>query len=226
MVLRIGHRGAMGYEPENTLRSFKKALALNVDMVELDVHVCKTGEVVVIHDRSVDRTTNGSGLVVEKTLDELKKLDAGMGERIPTLQEVLDILNGKVDVNIELKGIGTAESVARIIEENVTTKRWNYDQFLVSSFNQYELEEFRGLSKQTRVGILVSNTGVGLWGLAKKVKAYSIHINISFISREMVNEAHRRGYLVFVYTVNDIREINKMKLIGVDGIFSNYPDRV
>src|SRR6056297_2287931 len=106
MVLKIGHRGAMGYEPENTLRSFKKAIELNVDMVELDVYVCSSGELVVIHDDKVDKTTNGKGYVSEKSFDELRKLDAGMGEKIPTLQEVLDLIDKRAKVNIELKGKG------------------------------------------------------------------------------------------------------------------------
>ena len=116
-MIRIGHRGAMGYEPENTLRSFKKALALKVDMIEFDVYVCKTGEVVVIHDDKVDRTTNGKGYVVQKTLQELTSLDAGKGEKIPLLEEALDCINKKVQVNIELKGEGTAEPVYKIIQK-------------------------------------------------------------------------------------------------------------
>lgn len=96
MVLRIGHRGAAGYEPENTLRSFKTALRLGAEMTELDVHICGTGELVVIHDESVDRTTDGSGFVRDMTLDELKSLDAGKGEKIPTLNEVFSTLRGQI----------------------------------------------------------------------------------------------------------------------------------
>ena len=108
-LLKISHRGACGYEPENTLASFKKAIEINADMIELDVHVCKTGEVVVIHDEKVNRTTNGKGYVSQKNLESLKKLDAGKGKKIPTLIEVLDLVNKRVKVNIELKGKKTAE---------------------------------------------------------------------------------------------------------------------
>jgi len=104
MFLKIGHRGAMGYEPENTLRSFKKALDLKVDMIELDVYVCKSDELIVIHDDKVDRTTNGQGYVVNKTFEELRTLDAGKNEKIPTLSEVLNLVNRKAKLNIELKG--------------------------------------------------------------------------------------------------------------------------
>ena len=104
MVVKVGHRGAAGHEPENTLRSFRKALDLGADMVELDVHLCGTGELVVIHDETVDRTTDGSGSVRDMPFHELRGLDAGKGERIPTLREVLDLLEGRAGVNIELKG--------------------------------------------------------------------------------------------------------------------------
>ena len=94
-MIIIGHRGAMGYEPENTLRSFQKALDLGVDMIEFDVHLCKSGELVVFHDEKVNRTTNGQGYIAQKSLEKLKELDAGQGEKIPTLEEVLDLVKGK-----------------------------------------------------------------------------------------------------------------------------------
>jgi len=111
MVLRIGHRGAAGHAPENTLASFRKAIELGLDMTELDVHVCASGELVVIHDENVDRTTNSKGWVSKLSLTELKRLDAGAGETVPTLAEVLDLLKDRIMLNIELKGLGTAEPV-------------------------------------------------------------------------------------------------------------------
>ncbi len=118
-MLKIGHRGAMGYAPENTLGSFAKALELGVDGIELDVHVCKSGEVVVIHDERVDRTTNGKGQVKEMTLKELKELDAGKGERIPTLEEVLDFVDRRAFIDIELKAEGIGNSVADIVRKYI-----------------------------------------------------------------------------------------------------------
>ena len=115
-IIKVGHRGAMGYEPENTLRSFKKALELGVDMIEFDVYVCKSGELVVIQDDTLERTTNGKGLVIEKTLAELKELDAGKEEKIPTLEEIMDLADKKVKINVELKGNNTAEPVSDMIE--------------------------------------------------------------------------------------------------------------
>ncbi|HOS41511.1 MAG TPA: glycerophosphodiester phosphodiesterase family protein, partial [Spirochaetota bacterium] len=137
--LVIGHRGACGYEPENTLRSFEKAIALGAHMVELDVHRCRTGELVVIHDNRLERTTNGSGYVAEKTLDELRALDAGGGERIPLLREVVERVGVRAAINIELKGAGTAGPVSELIERTVGSGGYDTSHFLVSSFDHREL---------------------------------------------------------------------------------------
>ena len=149
-IIKVGHRGAMGYEPENTLRSFKKALELGVDMIEFDVYVCKSGELVVIQDDTLERTTNGKGLVIEKTLAELKELDAGKEEKIPTLEEIMDLADKKVKINIELKGDNTAKPVLNMIEKYVDEKGWKYDDFLVSSFNHNELKKFKELNPKIK----------------------------------------------------------------------------
>ncbi|MFA6364979.1 MAG: glycerophosphodiester phosphodiesterase family protein [Candidatus Paceibacterota bacterium] len=226
MVIKIGHRGAMGYAPENTLLSFKKALELRVDAVELDVYVCKTGELVVIHDDKVDRTTDGQGYVIEKSLEELKKLNAGQGEQIPLLTEVLDLVNRKAKVNIELKGPGTASSVFELIEEYVKKKNWEYSDFLVSSFNHYELKKFNELNSNIKIGAIITGIPIGFAEFAQKVNADSVNLCIEFISKEFVEDAHKKGLNVFVWTVNDRDDIEKMKQLGVDGIFSNFPDRL
>lgn len=224
--MRIGHRGASGYEPENTLRSFKKALALGVDMIEFDVHVCASGELVVIHDTKVDRTTNGTGYVANKTLQELKKLDAGKGEQIPTLLEVLDVINQQAIVNIELKGVNTAEPVAKIINEYVTQKGWKYDKFFVSSFNHIELLKFKKLVPQVKTGALLEGIPVRLASFAQDCKAQAIGVFKDYVTQEYVNDAHKKKLKVYVFTVNEPDEIERIKKLGVDGIFSNFPDRL
>ena len=225
-MLRIGHRGACGYEPENTLRSFHTALQLRVDMVELDVHVCRSGEIVVIHDSKVDRTTGGTGYVADKTLDELRTLDAGKGEKIPTLQEVLALVNRKVKVNIELKGAGTAKPVFQLLEKHVREFGWSYGDFLISSFNHDELKEFRRLSREFSIGVLTLDIPTGFVEFAEEIGAYSVNVWVESISRELVDDARRRGIRVFVWTVDDRDDIERMRSLGVDGIFSNYPDRL
>ncbi len=226
MVIKIGHRGAMGYAPENTLKSFKKALELNVDAVELDIYVCKSGELVVIHDDKVDRTTNGKGYVVEKTFEELSALDAGEGEKIPKLSEVLDFIDRKVKVNIELKGVKTAKPVQELIEKYVKNKGWEYDDFLVSSFNHYELKKFRKLNPKIKIGVLISGIPRGFLEFAEMLNVYSINLCFKFINQECVNDAHNHNLKVYVWTVNDSEDIERMKTLGVDGIFSNFPDRL
>src|SRR3990167_11327492 len=130
-MLKIGHRGACGYAPENTLKSFQRAIDLGVDMIELDVQLCKSGELVVIHDDTVNRTTDGSGFVKKIKLKNLKKLDAGEEERIPTLEEILNLVDRRVKVNIELKGPKTAKPVLKLIDEYIKTKGWNIDDFII-----------------------------------------------------------------------------------------------
>ena len=226
MITKFGHRGAAGYEPENTIKSFKKALELNVDAVELDVYVCKSGELVVIHDDKVDRTTDGEGYVIEKTLDELRSLDAGNGEKIPTLYEVFDLINRQVKINIELKGAGTADPVYELIENYVEEKDWKYDDFIISSFNHYELKKFNKLNPEVKIGALITGIPIGLAEFAEKVNADSVNLCIEFINQEFVDDAHNRGMKVNVWTVNDLDDIERMKNLNVDGMFSNFPDRL
>ncbi|OGN03826.1 MAG: hypothetical protein A2655_01015 [Candidatus Yanofskybacteria bacterium RIFCSPHIGHO2_01_FULL_43_42] len=223
--LKIGHRGAMGYEPENTLGSFQTAIKLGVDMIELDVHLCKSGELVVIHNEKVDRTTNGKGFIADMTLAELKKLDAGRGQLIPTLEEVLDEVNRRVSVNIELKGIGTAMPVAGLIDKYVSGG-WDRNLFLVSSFNVSELKDFREKDGKSRIGIIFDKKSGDLFGLVDKLGAYSIHPNTKLVTPDLIEEAHKKGLRVFVWTVNFPDDIRRLIKIGVDGIFSDFPDRL
>jgi len=225
-MLRIGHRGACGYAPENTLASFKKALELSVDYIELDVLLSRDGFLVVIHDDKVDRTTNGTGLVIKKALEELKQLDAGNGEKIPTLQEVLDLIDKKAKVNIELKGKETAEPVAQLIETYVRTKGWTYDDFIISSFDNQGLHVFKALKPQVKIGALIADTPLDYVKFKKDLKAYSINISMEFINKRFVDNAHIHGLKVLVFTVNDINDIERIKKLNVDGIFSDFPDRI
>ncbi len=226
MMLKIAHRGASGYEPENTLLSFRKALDLGVDVIEFDVRVCKTGELVVIHDDKVDRTSNGKGYVSNKTLKELKSLNASKGEKIPTAEEVLDLIDKKVKVNIELKGDNSAKPVFELIEKYVKKKKWSYADFFVSSFKQKLLKEFNKLNPKVKIGILIEKIPRVFAEITGKIKVYSINLSLKFVNKKFVEDAHKRNLKVFVFNVNEFDDIKKMKKLGVDGIFSNYPDRI
>ena len=226
MMLKIGHRGAAGYEPENTLLSFKKALELNMDLVELDVQACKSGELMVIHDIKVDRTTNGTGYVCEKTFDELRALDAGKGQKIPTLQEVLECIDKNIRVNIEMKSEGIARAVFNVIAQDVKEKGWSWDDFLVSSFNHYELQEFSRLAAQVKTGAIIAGIPIGYAQCASDLKSYSLHASKEFINQALIDDAHNRGLKVYAYTLNEPEDIQKVRRLGIDGIFSNFPDRI
>lgn len=222
----IGHRGAMGYEPENTPRSFQKAIDLGVDMVEMDIYVCKTGEVVVIHDDTIDRTTNGTGWVIEKSFDELRKLNAGKGQTIPTLKEVLDLVARRAKVNIELKGPNTAQAVADKIRKYVTEKGWKYDDFMVSSFNHYEIERFNAVNPGVETGVILLGIPIGYAAFADKVASTFIVLSKEAINQQFVDDAHKRGKKVFVWAINTADEMKRFGSLGIDGVFSNFPDRV
>ena len=136
----FGHRGARGHEPENTLRSVRKALELGADGIEVDVYFAD-GQLVVMHDRTLGRTTNGSGFVTRKSFAYLRSLDAGRGERIPTLAEVFDTVTHRAVINVELKGPRTAAPVTALIDEYVRQRGWRYDEFLVSAFDHTQLRD-------------------------------------------------------------------------------------
>src|SRR3989338_9967175 len=220
-MLRGGHKGASGYEPENTLRSFQKALNLNTDIIELDVHKCKTGELIVIHDNIL-----GKKFVKDLTLEEIKSQDAGKGERIPLLTEVLNLIKHRAIVNIELKDESSAKIVAQIIQFYIKNKKWSYDNFLVSSFNLDELKKIKKIDSNINIAILWNIIPDEFIKIAKELKVFSLNLNKYFINKDIVDKAHSKNIRVLVWTVNEPTEIEKMKKLGVDGIFSDYPDRI
>ena len=223
-LLCIGHRGAMGHAPENTLLSFKKALELGAPCVEADVyHV--DGNLVVFHDDRLERTTDGSGYLLDHDFDTLRSLDAGDGERIPTLGEVFETVDLRAGVNIELKGPDTARPVVDFVSA-LRKEGWRDDLILVSSFNHRELEEVRRIDPRIRLGALMVGLPVDDAAFAAALGAYSVHLSLEFIDRRFVDDAHSRGLRVFVFTVNYPDDIRRMEGLGVDGVFTNYPERV
>lgn len=225
-ILKIGHRGAAGYEPENTLRSFAKAVELGADMVELDVHLSSDNVLAVIHDDTLDRTTNGQGPVSEKSFAELQALDAGNGEKIPSLREVFDLVLGKAKINIELKGAGTTQAVASLIEEYVQSRGRQYEDFLVSSFDHLDLWGIKSRNPRILTGALVVQVPPGFAEFAKEMQAWSVNVAMDAVSPQVVKGMHDKEVKVFVYTVNTPEDIARVKALDVDGIFSDYPDRL
>ncbi len=223
-LLCIGHRGAMGHAPENTLLSFKKALELGAPCVEMDVYHLD-GNLLVFHDERLERTTNGSGYLLDHDFETLRSLDAGDGERIPTLLEVFETVDMRAGVNIELKGPGTARPVVDFISAR-RKQGWRNDLILVSSFNHRELQEVRRMDPSIRLGALMVGLPVDDAAFAAALGAYSVHLSLEFIDRGIVEDAHLRGLRVFVFTVNHPDDIDRMERLGVDGVFTNYPERV
>lgn len=221
----IGHRGASGHAPENTLASFAKAIEFGVDAVELDVYLCKSGELVVIHDATLDRTTNGKGAVEDKTLEEIKLYTCEGGEKIPTLIEVFDLVQRRCIVNVELKGALTASPVADLIEKYVKEKGWSYEDFFVSSFDHHELFAFHKLIPEIKTGALLEGIPFHYAAFAEDIGATHAVLYYETVNKAFVEDAHRRGLLVFAYTVNDPLSMAFVQSIGVDGIITNYPDR-
>lgn len=225
-TLKIGHRGASGYEPENTLISFEKAIDLNADGIELDVHLSSDGHLVVIHDETIDRTTNGKGEVNKMSLQELKKIRIDNSQEIPSLIEVFDLVNRRCLINLELKGIGTAKPTNDLINHYILDKKWEINDFLVSSFDWKMLEETAVLNPKIRLGVLTEESIEDALAFAKKIKAFSIHPDYQLLSKENVILMRDNGFEVFPWTVNSEEAIQKIKAFNVNGIISNFPDRI
>lgn len=224
-MLKIGHRGASGYEPENTLRSFRKALDLGVDMIEFDVRLCKSGEPVVFHDDTLDRITGGQGYIKDLTLAELKRYNVGKGEKIPTLTGALNTIDRQAIVNIELKGKNIAEPVAQVIKDYINSG-WPPKVFLVSSFNRKEFAKFAHHNPGARLGILVGKNPFDALGRAIFYRAYSVHLHYHFLWKWLVRAMQKSGFKVFAFWLPDETWERKAKEVGVDGIISDYPDRI
>lgn len=237
-VAVIAHRGFSGKAPENTMSSFIKAVESGADMIELDVTLSKDGEVVVIHDKTLNRTTNTKGKVLDFNLEELKKLDAGSwfskdfkNEKIPTLEEVLNYTKDKILVNIEIKKY----SVKRLkkydgIEEKVVNLVKKYemeDKVLISSFNKIALKRVNEFNPNIKTALLyrlrISNRIIKT-GL--KNSFYSFNQGKRLFTKKGFALASKNGFRVNIYTINSEKELKKFVDIGVNGIITNYPDRL
>ena len=216
----IAHKGASGYAPENTLLSFRRALDLGAHMIELDLRETLDGELVCIHDPTVDRTTNGTGEIHELRYKELRGLDAGEGEHIPLLTEVLRLASGKIKVNIDLKVIEVEKKLLDLIEDYKMVQ----DVF-VSSFFHGTLRVLRDLSENVKTGILIEVPNDNLVSYALDFDVNAINPHHKLITPELVEEAHSVGLKVYPWTVNDLQTMKELLTLGVDGLITDYPDR-
>jgi glycerophosphoryl diester phosphodiesterase len=214
----------MGHAPENTLASIRAALDLGAPCIEIDVYQVD-GRLVVFHDDRLERTTNGKGYLVEQSFDYLRTLDAGDGQRIPTLEEACSEIGSRAGLNIELKGPETASPVAELIAR-LTASGWERERFLVSSFNCRELVEIKRIDRHIKRGLLLFGQPADGIRRAVDLEAFSVHPSLEAVNRAFVTAAHASGLQVYVYTVNQPQDIMRMHRIGADGVFTNFPDRV
>lgn len=217
-ALIIAHRGASAYEPENTLRAIRRALDLEADMVEVDVRATKDGHIVVMHDEKVDRTTNGRGYVKNMTLEELRKLDAGLGERVPTLQEVAQLIKGKAKLVVEVKVPRIEEEVLRIIEQNGIS-----EEVLITSFHHPILVRVKSLNSKVQTGAIIASRPVRPAQLALDARADALLPKYIYVDSEMVEEAHGHGLAIYPWTVDSVEEAKNLIKMRVDGIVTNRP---
>jgi len=216
-MIIMGHRGAAALEPENTLLSIGRAMEIGVNAVEIDVHLSKDKEIVVIHDSTVDRTTDGTGPVCSFTVDELKKFDAGKGQRIPTLQEVIDFIGNKVDLVIELKEGETVESVFQLIKRNNIE-----DSVYVISFWHRLVKTIKEMDSHIKTGVLFVGCPVDT-SIATQASADALVMNYSFTDMKFVQTAHKENLKVVVWNIDKRNLLKPYADMGVDGIGTNDP---
>lgn len=227
-MLNIAHRGASGRFPENTLRAFNAAIDAGVQMCELDVQLTSDGALVVIHDETVERTTDGNGAVRAMTLVQLKRLDAGVrfrtefkGERVPTLEEVMTLAEGRCGLNIEIKSAGVEHKVCELI-----VRRGALATAMISSFDWDALAVVRHFEPRMRVGLLASQWPARLVGAAFELKAESINPRANMVTEDLCIAAHERNLSVYTWTVDEPVEMRRLIAFGVDGIMTNFPERL
>ncbi len=222
----IGHRGARGLAPENTLLALDAGILAGCTWLEFDVQLHRTGELFLLHDLTLERTTNGSGMASELPWHLLRALDAGSGQHIPTLDEALDLIDGRAVVNIELKTWdGTGDAVARVLIERMQAGL-AAEKILVSSFHLPELYEFKQRLPQIPVGVLFCGVPLDFAAAASELEAVCINLSSEFVDARIVADAKARGLAVYVYTVNTRDELDRLMGMGVDGVFTDFPGRL
>ncbi|MCX4910919.1 glycerophosphodiester phosphodiesterase family protein [Streptomyces sp. NBC_00878] len=215
--LTIGHRGIMGVEPENTLRSFIAAQQAGLDLIELDLHLSKDGALVVMHDADVDRTTDGSGPIAEKTLAELRVLDAGRGERIPVFEEVLDAVTAPLQA--EIKDVAAARALAEVMNRRDLVGRVE-----VLSFHDEAVAEIARLVPGVRTALVASRYGIDVVERATAVGATSLVLNIRRLTLEVVERARKADLRIIGWVVNTQDHLRLVRALELDGATTDYPE--
>ena len=225
-ILNIGHRGAKGHIAENTIASIHKAIELGADGIEIDVFLCKSGEIVLFHDKTLEKLTNGEGNIEDKNLDELRKLKVlNSPHSIPTLEEVLKSIDNDVFLNIELKGRNTAQGSLDLIRKYIRKNKIELNNILFSSFNWEELKDLRSLSDKVQLALITEEDPLLAIDYALKLKAVAINPNYKDLNEQNIFNINDKGLKIYTWTVNSKIEIDKLKTLNVNGIITDFPDR-
>ncbi|MBM4287317.1 MAG: glycerophosphodiester phosphodiesterase [Deltaproteobacteria bacterium] len=219
MLKIMGHRGAKAYEPENTLRSIRRALEMGVQAVEIDVHLSRDGHLVVIHDATVDRTTDGQGRVADLTWEELRRLDAGMGERLPSLEEVVAQVRGRGHLFVELKDPRAVLPLAAFFQDHDL-----FAEAHVISFWHPAVKELRRLEPRLHTGVLFVGCPVDPAALARNAAAEALVLNFQYVTPELVQAARNADLMVAVWNIDTIADLRPVLPLSLDYIGSNAPD--
>ncbi len=222
----IAHRGASGSEPENTLVAFSKAVEEKADAIECDVQICKSGEIMVFHDSKLKRITGAKGKIKKRKLAGLKKLDAGKGQTIPTLKEMLVHLDANIDLNIELKSKKTSVPTGMLIQNAIRTGQWKAENFFISSFNYKELKRFHEICPEISTALLYNRRPKKIKKRVKVLQPIAVHYNVRTVKKKWIDLAHDYGLKVYVWTVDDPKVAKILYVDGVDGFFTNYPEKL
>ena len=225
-LLVIGHRGARGHLAENTLPSIAKALELGVDGIEIDVFRCASEELVVFHDQTLEKLTNATGYIEQLDLDSIRNIEVLNGFTIPTLEEVLNLINGRVMLNIELKGSQTAILTDQMLQTFFEKETWSAEKILISSFDWEELKLFYEVNQKVPIAILTEDDPLDALPIAKELNAVAINPNYKSLNKENLTKIHKKGLKIYPWTVNQPEEISALLALGVDGIITDFQERV
>ena len=218
----FAHRGASAHAPENTLLAIKIALEQGVDGIEIDVHQIEQ-ELVVIHDRWVHRTTNGHGQLANLSFAQIRTFDAGQGEQVPTLWEVMALIGGKCRLNIEVKGLKDKTLLITQLLKAEAELGFDLEQFIVSSFDHHLISQIKTLNTNIKIGALTASKPINYAAFAAQLDAFSVNADIAFLDEAFVQDAHQRGLQVYVYTVDEPEDLKMLYSWKVDGVFCNKP---
>jgi glycerophosphoryl diester phosphodiesterase len=222
--LCIAHRGASGHEPGNTIPAIRKALELGARAIEIDIHYVQN-ELLVTHDTFIPDPLKGTIDITRCSFEQIRTINVGKGQTVPTLEEVLTVVNAGAYVNLELKGRGTARPVCELIRHFVNERQWPEGLFVLSSFDIGELEIARSINPDIGIGVLFDRKDVDFVRLAARVRALFIGVALEIIGPGLIKTAHDKNLKVLVYTVNGRENIIRIKSMGADGVFTDFPEQ-